>query len=111
MKEVVEQLQSKLPDSGGYGLDIILDEDDLSGTGDSESVFDEIDDYDLDGSSGYFIEEDGILEFGGEPYGREWLVHQCVEYCGRRRGGAMEPEDLASNLILLLTSNSKSTLA
>ena len=104
----VEQLQPKLPVSGGYGLDIILDEDGLSGTGDSESVFDKIDDYDLDGFSSDFTEEDGILDSARNLMAENgW----CINVWNTVDEGKEVLWNRASNLILLLTSNSKSTLA
>lgn len=106
MREALEKLQFQntiVPDSEE---NLILDDDDdYSGTGDSDSVFDEIDGYDIDSYSSDFLDEDGAMGHEGEIYGKDWLTHQCMEYCRKKSGGAMEPEDLISNLLSFLSSN------
>ena len=105
MKEALQQLKSQMPTISREADEALLDEEDLSGTGDSDSVFDEIDGYNFDSSSSDFLEEDGVIDHDGDLYGREWLMHQCIEYCSRRSGTALEPDELASNLLVLLSSN------
>ncbi|KAF8448347.1 Sec63 Brl domain-containing protein [Terfezia claveryi] len=104
MREALQQLmKSQLPTMPRQVNEMLLDEDDLSGTGVSDSVFDNIDDF--YSSSSDFLEEDGVVDHDGGLYGREWLTHQCIEYCSRRGGNALEPDELASNLLALLSSN------
>ena len=106
MKEALQQLlEAQIPTMPTEVDEVLLDEDDLSGTGDSDSVFDEIDGYDFYSSSNDFLEEDRVVDYDGNLYGREWLTHQCIEYCFRRSSNALEPDELASNLLALLSSN------
>ncbi|RPB18975.1 activating signal cointegrator 1 complex subunit 3, partial [Terfezia boudieri ATCC MYA-4762] len=106
MREALQQLmKSQIPTMPKQENEMLLDEDDLSGTADSDSIFDEIDGYDSYSSSSDFLVEDGVVDHDGGLYGREWLTHQCIEYCCRRGGNALEPDELASNLLALLSSN------
>ncbi|KAF8475719.1 Sec63 Brl domain-containing protein [Kalaharituber pfeilii] len=103
MKEAVEKLQAQLNTTQDHTLLSVIDEDDLTGSADSDSVFDEIDIGDEYYSSDFF--EDGDIDQDGPLYDRNWLFVQCAEHCAKH-GGALGLEDLSSNLLSILSSNS-----
>jgi len=105
MKEALQRLPSQTPTIPNQVDEVLLNEDDLSDAGGSDSVFSEIDGFDFDSSSSDFLEEDGVPDQDGGLYGREWLAHQCIEYCSQRSDSALEHGDLESNLLALLSSN------
>lgn len=104
MKEAVEGFRSSFSDTPEYDMAGLLDYEDLSTTGCSESIFDEICGFDVDSYSDLFIDEDESRH-DGESFGREWLTYQCIEYCLRREGTALGPGDLESNLLAILSSD------
>lgn len=105
MKKALERIKSQIPIRPKDANEMLLDDDDLSGTGDSDSLFDEIEGYDVDGSSSDFLEDDdGVPDYDRNMYDRVWFTNQCIEYCIRRKGNTLGPEELASNLLTLLSS-------
>lgn len=107
MKEAVEKFQPDFSEPPEYSTAGLLDDEDISTTRYSESIFDEILGLDVDSSSDVFLDEDESRH-DGEFFGGGWLTHQCIEYCLRRGGAALEPEDLASNLLAILSSDANS---
>ena len=110
MKKALAQLPKRTNASQEYGEDIDLDDDDLSGSGDSDHIFDDLYEDDDEDSSD-FPDVDGYMGDGVVQYDRDWLTHQCIEYCIRNGGGAMGPEELSSNLLVLLASDADSALS
>ncbi|TKA64337.1 hypothetical protein B0A49_06437, partial [Cryomyces minteri] len=109
MREAIAELKLPRQDDGqAYGQDIVVDDEDFSGTNSSDDIWDLIsDDEDdpyssdqLDGADGYGSD----VFVDGDAYDQSWLRKQCMEVATRSSG--LDSDALQEQLMAALSSNS-----
>ncbi|KAK5018254.1 putative steryl acetyl hydrolase mug81, partial [Cryomyces antarcticus] len=109
MREAIAELKLPRQDDGQvYGQDIVVDDEDFSGTNSSDDIWDLIsDDEDdpyssdqLDGADGY--SSDAFVD--GDAYDQSWLRKQCMELA--TRGSGLDSDALQEQLMAALSSDS-----
>ncbi|KAK5293299.1 putative steryl acetyl hydrolase mug81, partial [Cryomyces antarcticus] len=109
MREAIAELKLPRQDDGQvYGQDIVVNDEDFSGTNSSDDIWDLIsDDEDdpyssdqLDGADGYG--SDAFVD--GDAYDQSWVRKQCMELA--TRGSGLDSDALQEQLMAALSSDS-----
>ena len=110
LRQTLAELKVEQPDGEikGYGHDIVLDDEDLTGGSGSDDLWNVFSDNEEDGDYGSDM-SDGVTELpNGEPksaysYGQEWLRSKCVDIASSNSG--MDAEELRQRLSAMLASD------
>lgn len=107
MREAIAELKldQQICETQGYGHDIIVDEDDVTGSG-SDDVWDIRGEEEVEESSDLFdgIDRDTFALDSGQPgYNREWLRSRCASLAKGR--SALDACQLEEQVLILLASD------
>lgn len=106
MQEALAALESPATPVEEYGKDLAISDDDLSGSADSEDLFEDLDDGD-DGDFYYSSDNlDDVLD--GGDINQDWLRRKCTAYCSRHGAYGSRPDELQMELVALLVSGNNS---
>lgn len=106
MQEALAALKSPTTPVEEYGKDLAISDDDLSGSADSEDLFEDLDDGD-DGD--FYYSSDNLDDpVDGGDINQDWLRRKCTAYCSRHRAYGSRPDELELDLVGLLVSGNKS---
>lgn len=103
MQKALAALQLPTPPPEEYGKDLVISDDELSGSADSEDLFEDPD----DGDDGDFYSSGDNLADGGD-INQDWLKRKCTTYCSRHRAYVARSDELETDLIALLGSGNNS---
>lgn len=93
MQAALSQLSLPSPPPDEYGKDLPLDDDDLDDDDlSSEDLFSE------DGDGEFYYSSEG--ETG--DLNQDWLPRKCAAYCSRHTEYGLRPDELETNLLVLL---------
>ena len=110
LRQTLAELTTKLPnvETEGYGHDIVLDEEHLTGGSCSDDIWNVFSDDEQDG--GYSSDMlDGITDLPNykpktaDLHGQEWLKINCLAFASSRSG--MDAEELQQQLFAMLASD------
>lgn len=106
MQEALATLKPSTPPPEEYGKDLAISNDDLSGSADSEDLFEGLDDV-SDGDFYYSSDNPEDLADRGSV-SQDWLRRKCAAYCSRHRAYGSRPDELETDLVELLRSGNNS---
>lgn len=103
MQEALAALKPPTTPPEEYGKDLAISDDDLSGSADSEDLFDDGDDDD------FYYSSDNLDDLvDGGSINQDWLRRKCSAYCARHRAYGSRPDELETDLVTLLGSENNS---
>lgn len=110
LRQTLAELKVGQPDGEikGYGHDIVLDDEDLTGGSGSDDLWNVFSDNEEDNDYGSDM-SDGVTDLpNGEPksaysYGQEWLKSKCLAFTSQKSG--IDAEELQQQLFAMLASD------
>lgn len=106
MQEALATFKPSTPPPEEYGKDLAISNDDLSGSADSEDLFEGLDDVNDDDDDYSSDNLEDLAQRGSVS--QDWLRRKCAAYCSRHRAYGSRPDELETDLVELLGSGNNS---
>lgn len=106
MQEALAALKPSTPPPEEYGKDLVISNDDLTGSAGSEDLLEDLDEGDDDD---FYYSSDNLEDLANRgSINQDWLRRKCAAYCLRHRAYGSSPDELETDLVGLLGSGNNS---